>query len=220
MITVNPRSFTTDEELVEAYKKVLAPSLGHFLESGMDPVISALWKPVKLVGPALTVQTTPRSATALSKAVEIAQPGDVIVLSRGGEDWHAITGDFAVLNYQHKGIAGLVTDGFVTDQRAIEALQFPIFCRGFSAILAKGSGIEEGAVNVPIEIGGITVNPGDLIVADEDGVIVASVETAREQLAACLELEEWEAYALGQIKSGRPIPKVLKERRTYSQNSG
>ena len=116
MVTVNPRSFTTDEELVEAYKKVLAPSLGHFLESGMDPVIAALWKPVKLVGPALTVQTTPRSATALSKAVEIAQPGDVIVLSRGGEDRHAITGDFAVLNYKHRGIAGLVTDGLVTDQ--------------------------------------------------------------------------------------------------------
>ena len=105
-------------------------------------------------------------------------------------------------------------------RQAIEALGFPIFCRGVSAILAKRSGIEEGAVNVPIEIGGITVNPGDLIVADEDGVIVASVEVAGEQLAACLELEEWEAYALGQIKSGRPTPEVLKERRTYPRDGG
>ena len=220
MITVNPRSFTTDKELVEGYKKILTPSLGHFLDSGMDPAITALWKPVKLVGPALTVQTTPRSATALSKAVEIAQPGDVIVLSRGGENRHATTGDFAVLNFQNKGIAGMVTDGLVTDQRAIEALEFPIFCRGVSAIIAKGTGIEEGAVNVPIEMGGITVSPGDMVVADEDGIIVASVEVAREQLAACLELEEWEAYALGQIKSGRPLPEVLKERHTYTQHSG
>ena len=85
MVTVNPRSFTSDSELIEAYKKILAPSLGHFLDGGMDPAIRALWQPVKLVGPALTVQTTPNSAAALGKAAEIAQPGDVIVMSRGGE---------------------------------------------------------------------------------------------------------------------------------------
>ena len=77
MVTVNPRSFTSDNELIDAYKKILAPSLGHFLDGGMDPAIRALWQPVKLVGPALTVQTTPNSAAALGKAAEIAQPGDV-----------------------------------------------------------------------------------------------------------------------------------------------
>ena len=80
MVTVNPRSFTSDNELIDAYKKILAPSLGHFLDGGMDPAIKALWQPVKLVGPALTVQTTPNSTAALAKAVEIAQPGDVIVM--------------------------------------------------------------------------------------------------------------------------------------------
>ena len=219
MVTVNPRSFTSDNELIDAYKKILAPSLGHFLDGGMDPAIRALWQPVKLVGPALTVQTTPNSAAALARAVEIAQPGDVIVMSRGGEQRHATTGDFAVLNFQEKGIAGMITDGLVTDQRAIERLKFPIFCRGVSAIIAKRGGPEEGAVNVPVEVGGITVNPGDLIVADEDGVIVASLDEAREQLEACEELEEWEAYALGQLDSGRPLSEVMQERQTYKQKS-
>ena len=85
----------------------------------------------------------------------------------------------------------MITDGLVTDQRAIERLKFPIFCRGVSAIIAKRGGPDEGAVNVPVEVGGVTVNPGDLIVADEDGVIVCTFDEAREQLDACLELEEW-----------------------------
>ena len=113
----------------------------------------------------------------------------------------------------------MITDGLVTDQRAIERLKFPIFCRGVSAIIAKRGGSEEGAVNVPVEVGGITVKPGDLIVADEDGVIVASLDEAREQLEACHELEEWEAYALGQLDSGRPLSEVMQERQTYRQKS-
>lgn len=215
MVTVNARSFATDKGLIESYKKILAPSLGHFLDSGMDPAIKALWKPVKLVGPALTVQTTPTSSAAVSKALEIAQPGDVIVMSRGGEHRTATTGDFAVLNLQERGIAGMVTDGLVTDQRAIEGLQFPVFCRGVSAVIAKKTGPEEGGVNVVVEVGGIEVNPGDLIVADEDGVIVASFDEARAQLDACLELEEWESYALKQLELGRSLSDVSKERKTY-----
>ena len=61
------------------------------------------------------------------------------------------------------------------------------------------------------------MNPGDLIVADEDGVIVCTLDEAREQLDACLELEEWEAYALGQLDSGRPLSEVAQERQTYRQ---
>lgn len=217
MLKVNPRNFDTDTELIEAYKNILTPSLGHFLDGGMDPAIKALWKPVKLVGPALTVETTPNSSAALGKAVEIAEPGDVIVMSRGGENLHATTGDFAVMNFQEHGIAGMITDGLVTDQRAIEGLQFPVFSRGVSAIIAKRLGPDEGAVNVAVEVGGIQINPGDLIVADEDGVIVTTFEDARAQLGACLELEEWEAYALGQLKTGRSLSEVMKERQTFRE---
>ena len=217
MITVNPRVDNLDKELIEAYRKILAPSLGHFVESGMSPDIKALWKPVKLVGPALTVQTQPDVTGALAKAVEIAQPGDVLVMSRGGERAHATTGDFAVMRFQEMGIAGLITDGLVTDQRAIERLNFPVFSRGISAVLVKARpGVEEGAVNVPVEVGGLTVNPGDLILADEDGVIVASPQEARDKLATCQELEEWEEYALGQLDKGRSFGEVMQERRTYN----
>ena len=217
MITVNPRVDTLDKDLIEAYRKILAPSLGHFIETGMSPDIKALWKPVKLVGPALTVQTEPDVTGALAKAVEIAQPGDVLVMSRGGEHTHATTGDFAVLRFQEMGIAGLITDGMVTDQRAIERLNFPVFSRGVSSVLVKARpGAEEGAVNVPVEVGGITVSPGDLILADEDGVMVASPQVARDTLATCQELEEWEHYALGQLDKGRSFLEVMQERRTYN----
>lgn len=217
MITINPRVDNLDKDLIEAYRKILAPSLGHFIETGMSPDIKALWKPVKLVGPALTIQTQPDVTSALAKAVEIAQPGDVLVMSRGGERAHFTTGDFAVLRFQEMGIAGLITDGLVSDQRAIERLNFPIFSRGTSAVLVKAKpGVEEGAVNVPVEVGGLIVNPGDLILADEDGVMVASPQVARDQLATCQELEEWEEYALGQLDKGRPFVEVMQERRTYN----
>ena len=215
MIHVNARNFSVDHGLVEAYKNILTPSLGHFLDVGMEPAIKALWKPVKLVGPALTVETTPDSLAALSKAVEIAEPGDILVMSRGGDHLCATTGDFAVLNFQEHRIAGMITDGLVTDQGAIEKLKFPIFCRGVSAVIAKKSGPEEGAVNVLVKVGGVQVNAGDLIVADEDGVIVTTFDDARAQLDACLELEEWEAYALGQLQAGRLLSDVAKDRQSF-----
>ncbi len=76
MITVNPRVDTLDKELIEAYRKILAPSLGHFIETGMSPDIKALWKPVKLVGPALTTATLRRAGEISPRVEEALAQGD------------------------------------------------------------------------------------------------------------------------------------------------
>ena len=215
MITVNSHAKSLDKSLVEAYLKIPAANLGHFLDSAMDPEIQPLWRPVRLVGTALTVLTSPDSTAALAKAVEIAQPGDVLVVTRNGEVRHAFIGDFGMYRWVEKGIAGLVTDGPVTDRDAIEQLQFTVFCRGVSANLIKSTRRDVGAVNIPILVGGTLVSPGDLILADENGVIVASPEEAQERLSACQELGKWEEWAIGQMAKGSTFAEVQQFRQTY-----
>ncbi len=214
MITVNPIPKQVGTDLVEAYKKLAPATLGHILETAMESAIQAVWKPVKLVGTALTVQTRPQITTAVAAALKIARPGDVMVLARGNEYSHATTGEIGCLGLMEVGIAGLVTDGPIADQVALRRMQFPVFSRGSVAMTGKtgGWGIEWGAVNVPVVVGGVVVNPGDMIFADDDGVLVASPEEAREHLAFVQEKEAWEEWVRGEIAKGLTISQCRAQR--------
>ena len=220
MIKVNPRVNTIGTELIEAYLEVAAATLGHALESGMGPEIRPVWRPVKLLGTALTIQTTPDVTSAVLEALEVAQAGDVVVVNRAGNLRHAFTGEFGSRMFIERGVVGLVTDGLIADVAALEQLKFPVFCAGVSATLMQplGMGREpEGAVNVPVQVGGVVVSPGDLILADDDGVIVASPEQAREHLPFCQEKEAWDDYARSQIAAGHALSEVTKERELFRQ---
>jgi len=214
MITVNSQLDTLSGELIAAYKKLAPATLGHILETAMESDIQALWKPIKLVGPALTVQTYPQITSAVAAALEIARPGDVLVINRGDDRRHATTGEIGCLGYMELGIAGLVTDGPVADQVAIARMEFPVFSRGSVAMTGKtgGWGIEWGGVNVPVTVGGVVVHPGDMVFADDDGVLVASPEEAREHLAFVQEKEEWEYWVRGRIEQGWTISQCRAER--------
>lgn len=214
MITVNPRPDRLDPELIQAYKKLAPATLGHILETAMESSIQAVWKPIKLVGPALTVQTYPQITSAVAEALNIAKPGDVLVIARGSEQRHATTGEIGCFGYIELGIAGMVADGPIADQVAIQRMQFPVFSRGSVAMTGKtgGWGIEWGAVNVPVDVGGVVVNPGDMVFGDEDGVLVSSPEAAAEHLAFVQEKEEWEAWVRGEIAKGRTISQCRADR--------
>ena len=165
VITVHPRPDTLDRNTVEAYRSVAPATLGHALETAMEPSIRALWRPVKLVGPALTVETARDLYAAVNEAVAIAQPGDVLVVATGRDPRHAITGEFTLRTAQEHGIAGMVVDALMADARALESMQFPVFCWGSSPALLSAvprqSREPQGALNVPVEVGGVLVNPGD-----------------------------------------------------------
>ncbi len=214
MITVNPRPDRLDSELVKAYKNLAPATLGHILETAMESTIQAVWKPIKLVGPALTVQTYPQITSAVAAALKIAKPGDVLVIARGSEQRHATTGEIGSLGYMELGIAGMVTDGPVADTVAMTRMQFPVFSRGSVAMTGKtgGWGIEWGAVNVPVNVGGVVVNPGDMVFGDDDGVLIASPEEARKHLAFVQEKEGWEEWVRGEIAKGRTISQCRAER--------
>jgi 4-hydroxy-4-methyl-2-oxoglutarate aldolase len=214
-IVVNPRVDKLSKDLIEAYKKLAPATLGHILETAMVPEIQPVYRPIKLVGPAITVQTYPQIASAMAAAAKIARPGDVLVVARGDDRRHGTTGEIGSYGYMELGIAGLVTDGPIADTVAITRMKFPVYSRGAVAMTGKtgGWGIEWGAVNVPVNVGGVVVNPGDMVFGDEDGVLIASPEEAKQHLAFVQEKEEWEAWVRVQVlEKGRKLSDLQKER--------
>lgn len=181
------------DDLLKAYEGVAPATLGHmtnlrFMDSGIKPV----YHRCHLVGRAFTVFAPGGvDAKILNAATEQAKPGDVIVVDRGGDTEHAVIGEFRALDHLKRGFAGWVVDGAVCDVVAIGDMGFPVFSRTVSALVGKQVGLQ-GAVNIPVVCGGVVVNPGDLILGDDDGVVVLSQEEAESLLPRCLEVEQRE----------------------------
>lgn len=119
-----------------------------------------------LVGPALTVSVRPEDHLMLHAAIDLAQPGDVIVVSTGGGSPSALMGELVCAWARHRGVAGIILDAPVRD---VDLLSLPVFARG-SHPRAPGRSAP-GEVGYPISLGGVPVHPGDIVVADNDGIV-------------------------------------------------
>lgn len=136
---------------------------------------------LRLVGPACTVKVFPGDNLMVHKSLDIAAPGDVVVVDASSSSLNAVLGDLISTKARHRGIAGFIVDGLVRDIESIRALgDFPVFARGVTPIgpLHRGP----GEVNHPISAGGIVVSPGDLVMADVNGVVVVPREAVPEIL--------------------------------------
>jgi RraA family protein len=134
-----------------------------------------------LCGPACTVKVYPGDNLMVHKSLDIAQPGDVIVVDTSGSNASAALGDLVSTKARHRGIAGFVVDGLIRDLPGIRALgDFPVYARGTTPVgpLHRGP----GEINYPISAGGVVVNPGDVIVGDATGIVVVPREIADELL--------------------------------------
>lgn len=148
----------------------------------MHHEIKSISPGMRVLGPATTVLTRPGDTLFLAHAADIAQPGDVVVVDAGGYADVSVIGDGISYYMQVKrGIAGVVIDGSVRDVTGIRELGFPTFARGITPRLFGSQG--PGAINVPISCGGTTVNPGDLVLGDDDGVVVVPKEDVERVLA-------------------------------------
>jgi RraA family protein len=136
---------------------------------------------LRLAGPAVTAKVFPGDNLMVHKAMDIARPGDVIVVDTSASHMTAVLGDMICTKAQHRGVAGFVVDGLVRDLDAIHALgTMPVFARGTTPIgpLHRGP----GEVNHPVACGGVVVNAGDIVVGDADGVVVVPADVARTVL--------------------------------------
>ena len=128
-----------------------------------------------VMGPACTVKVFPGDNLMVHKSLDIAKPGDVVVVDAASSTTFAVLGDLVSTKARHRGIGGFVVDGLIRDLPPIQALgDFPVFARGVSPIgpLHRGP----GEVNFPVSVGGIVVHPGDLVVGDRNGVVVVPRE--------------------------------------------
>ena len=137
--------------------------------------IAPLAPTMRLAGPALTIDVRPGDNLMIHAAMALAGPGDVLVIDGKGDESCALMGEIMVSQCMALGIAGVVVYGAVRDTEAIRALGFPMYAVGANP--NGPSKLVPGRINWPVSVGGVTVQPGDLVVADGDGVVV--VETAK-----------------------------------------
>ena len=173
------------------------------LDSGMKPIDGTS----RLAGPALTVDCRPADNLMLHYAVLKAKPGDVLVVDAKGFMEAGPWGDVLTLQAMKLGIAGLVINGCVRDANLIVGLGFPVFCRGLSI---KGTGKNQpGKVNVPITIGDVLINPGDIVVGDRDGLVVVPQGEVESALASSQAREDKEARQRQAIEEGVMTAELL-----------
>ena len=163
---------------------------------------------LKMVGPAVTVQTFEGDWAKTVEAIDTAQPGDVIVIYNGGSDRVAPWGELATLSCLNKGVSGVVIDGAVRDIDDIRRLEFPVFTRAVVPNAGEPKGF--GEINAEISCAGQTVRPGDYIVGDDNGVVVVPKERTYEIARRSVEVEKNESRIRDEITRGSTLSKVLR----------
>lgn len=173
----------------------------------VDPAIRPAWHGAKVCGPALTVACPSCDNLMLHVAVAHAEPGVVIVATVGGYLMAGAWGEILTEAARARGISGLVIDGAVRDVDAIEALRFPVFSRG----VAIGSCTKEkaGMLHAPVELGGVTVRPGDLVVGNADGVVIVEQDRIDEVYKAAMSRRTKESEIIRMLREGRTTMELL-----------
>lgn len=153
-----------------------------------------------MVGRALTVKVAAGDNKLIHKALDVVEPGQVIVVDGGGETSRALIGEIMVAIARSRNAVGFVIDGAIRDSATIGAGDFPVFAR--SAIHRGPYKHGPGSINVPVCIGGMAVNPGDIVVGDHDGIVAFPVEGAEALLESVRVSERMEEEMLRQIAEG------------------
>jgi 4-hydroxy-4-methyl-2-oxoglutarate aldolase len=162
--------------------------------------IRPIYPGARCIGRALTIRGRPGDNLMLHLAISVAKPGDVLVATVDGFLEAGGWGEIASLAAQLRGVRGLVLDGCVRDVDAIARMNFPVFCRGTS--IRGTSKRERGELNQPIEIGGVTVKAGDIVVGDSDGVVVIPADEVEPVVARAHEIRLWEQEVMQKLRAG------------------
>ncbi|RZS76986.1 4-carboxy-4-hydroxy-2-oxoadipate aldolase/oxaloacetate decarboxylase [Pigmentiphaga kullae] len=184
----------------------LLPSSTLHEAAGKIGALPSAIKPVhpsfRICGAAVTVQSPPADNLWLHRAIVAARPGDVLVVHVGGHYEAGYWGEVMSQAARARGLAGLVIDGCVRDGAILERFGFPVFARG---LCIRGTGKDfdaRGWINAPTLFGDVTVQPGDLIVGDTDGVVAIPRARIDEVLAKARQREEDEARIIERLAAG------------------
>lgn len=194
--------------LIEKYRAITPAGMGHHVESGiMNAAIKPVQQNVAVAGTAITVQCLGRDSAVVHKVMDLVQPGDIIVIDRGGDMKYACWGEMMAIAAHKRGAAAAIVDGLATDVQYIRQCPMPVFCRGFTPLTTQLSGTQ-GGINIPIVCGGVVVNPGDFVCADDNGVAVLPPDQAETLYPLFKEEEDGDAAWRDQLLAGK-LPSEL-----------
>lgn len=200
-IVVNPRvgaAAAGVAELEGLASSVISDVTGRQVGTvGLRPVNRS---PVSVCGNALTVKVRAGDNLLIYKALDMLQPGDVLVVDGEGDITRALAGEILMRFARSRGAVGFVIDGAVRDVEAFEEHRFPCWSRGVSLRGPFKDG--PGAVNVPIAVGGMVVHPGDVIVGDSDGVVAVPAAEALQVAHLAREKADAERAMMAEIADG------------------
>ncbi|CAG9167701.1 Regulator of ribonuclease activity A [Cupriavidus laharis] len=195
-------------EVMEAYRGLLqmydsvtcalSDCMGRF--GAMSAAMRPVFEPVSFAGPAVTARTLASDLAAPLKAIDVSEPGDVVVVDAHTADSTAFWGENMTMSAMNRGVVAAVIDGACRDVTEIRRLRFPVVCRGIVPNVAAVAGY--GEVNVPVQCGGIALNPGDIVVGDENGVVVVPLARAQEILQKAEQLLETEHVLQERLRAG------------------
>jgi 4-hydroxy-4-methyl-2-oxoglutarate aldolase len=177
------------------------------LRGMVDSAIRAVWSGARVCGRVLTVECPPADNLMLHVAVAKAAPGTVIVATVGEHLLAGAWGEVLTAAAQARGVAGLAIDGAVRDLDAIQQARFPVFSRGLS--IGACTKTKRGRVDVPIEFGGVTVRPGDVVLGDADGLVVIDGAKLDEVYERAVQRQAREREIIAQLRQGRTTIELL-----------
>ena len=202
MYTVRDMPASIPQKLVELLAGVETATIGHWRHIGfMNRGIHAMVRGRRVVGTAVTVAIPGPDSTMLHHALGLLRPGDILVVDRLGDERHACWGGAVTVAAKAAGATAGIVDGPCTDIAEIEASGFPVWARGLSPITTRiyNTG---GGLNIPVSCGGAVVMPGDVVLADDSGVLVLPVDEAEAVANQALARQERGQEAERKIAKG------------------
>ena len=205
-----------DRKLVAELARMVTPHLSDSMQRlyGGGPQLRPMHDGAKLCGPAFTVRTAPGDNLLIHKAIDTAEPGDVIVVDGGGFNDYALIGELMSARAEQRGVGGMVIWGAIRDSAELRQGSFPVYASGVTHRGPYKNG--PGEINVPVIIGGMPVNPGDIIVGDADGLIAVPLDQAEDILASAKSIVAKEEKSMKEIKAGTVdrgwVDKALREK--------
>lgn len=211
MYRIQPRIQGVTPALLKLYEDISASTIGHLTDFGFVRALQPLFRPIRLLGNAVTVRIPHMDGSVIRQALLLSEPQDVLVIDMSGDDHRACWGELRTRAALTKQLAGVVIAGCVTDARPVTELGFPVFSKSISALTTRSLNLE-GEVNTPVSVGGVSVQPGDLVVGDDDGVFILNPQLALElgQRARDLQREEQQKRSTLGAKSEPAITDSMK----------
>jgi 4-hydroxy-4-methyl-2-oxoglutarate aldolase len=208
MFVVNELPPPIDAALLNLLQRAEPATIGHFRHTGfMAPEIRALLPDRRIAGTAVTIRCYGADTTIVHYALGKLRPGDVLVMDRAGDVRHAACGGGVAFAARAAGCVGIIIDGVATDIAELRDYGLPVWARGLSAVTGKRQ-FAQGEFCVPISCGGVPVEPGDAVLADENGVLVLKAHEITAASERAIAMQHAEKETLARVSAGERMPDI------------